>query len=54
MLSAVFQSKGNVPLTKDLLIINASVGRITGSRRDVFNDSHWDFIDLNGFICQHC
>ena len=36
----------------DALITDASVGRITGPRKAVFNDSHWDFIDPRGFICQ--
>ena len=30
MTSAIFQSQGNVPVTKDALIIDASVGRIKG------------------------
>ena len=30
MTSAIFQRKGNVPVTKDALIIDASVGGITG------------------------
>ena len=30
MTSAIFQSKGNVPVTKDALIIDVIVGRITG------------------------
>ena len=30
MTSAIFQRKGNVPVPKDALIIDASVGRITG------------------------
>ena len=30
MTSAIFQGKGNVPVTKDALIIDVSVGRITG------------------------
>ena len=30
MTSAIFQGKGNVPVTKDAFIIDVSVGRITG------------------------
>ena len=30
MTSAIFQSEGNVPITKHALIIDVSVGRITG------------------------
>ena len=52
MTSGSFQRNGNVPVTKDALIIDVSVGRITG--RLSLTDSHWNFIDPRGFICRHC
>ena len=51
MTSAIFQRKGNVPVTKDALIIDASVGRITGRLSLMTRNG---ILSIPGFICRHC